>query len=220
MERFRDRAEGGRLLAERLREVIAPEDARARGLVLALPRGGVPVAVEICRALRLPMDVFIVRRLPLPGHAELAMGAIASGGVRVLNEDVVAEFGVTDDVLASVANDEERELQRQERVYRAGRPVPPVRGRTVILVDDGLATGSSMRAAVAALRLDAPARIILAAPVGARDTCEVLGEEVDRVVCLHTPEPFHAVGFWYDRFEPVDDAAIRAALKAAGTGIE
>jgi putative phosphoribosyl transferase len=215
MDRFQDREEGGRLLAERLRDVVAPPAAPGEALVLALPRGGVPVAVEICRALRLPMDVFIVRRLPLPGHPELAMGAIASGGVRVLNEDVVAEFRITDDVIASVANDEERELQRQERIYRAGRAVPPVAGRTIILVDDGLATGSSMRAAVAALRLDAPARIILAAPVGARETCEVLADEVDRVVCLRTPEPFHAVGFWYDRFEPVDDDAIRAAL--AGT---
>ena len=208
---FRDRIEAGRVLADQLREYGDRSDV----LVLALPRGGVPVAFEVAQALHAPMDVFLVRKLGVPGHEELAMGAIATGGVRVLNEDVVVGLGIPGPVIDEVAREEERELHRRERLYRDDRPPPEVRGRTVILVDDGLATGSTMRAAVAALRQQGPASIIVAVPVGAAETCAGLRREADEVVCARMPEPFHAVGLWYNDFTQTTDDEVRDMLERA-----
>jgi putative phosphoribosyl transferase len=208
---FTDRVEAGRFLASKLREYTDHPEV----LVLALPRGGVPVAFEVARALRAPLDVFLVRKLGVPGHPELAMGAIASGGVRVLNEDVVGALGISRDMIEAVAAVEEQELERRERIYRGGRPPPDVRGRTVILVDDGLATGSTMRAAVAALRQHGPDRIVVAVPVGAPDTCEEFRSEADDVVCARTPEPFYAVGLWYGDFSQTTDEEVHDLLDRA-----
>ena len=213
---FADRREAGRFLAGKLTDYADRPDV----LVLALPRGGVPVAYEVARALHAPLDVFLVRKLGLPGREELAMGAIASGGVLVLNEDVVRALRIPQDVLESVIVAEQEELERRERIYRGDRPPPDVRGRTVILVDDGLATGSTMRAAVAALRRQAPARIVVAVPIGAPETCAEFEREADDVVCAVTPQPFHAVGLWYGDFsqttdEEVHDLLERAAEEAA-----
>jgi predicted phosphoribosyltransferase len=188
--------------------------------VLALPRGGVPVAYEVARALHAPLDVFLVRKLGVPGREELAMGAIATGGVRVVNPEVVRALGLPREVLDAAAAAEQRELERRERAYRDGRPPPDVRGRTVILIDDGLATGSTMRAAVAALRKLGPARVAVAVPVASPDVCEEFGQEVDEMICARTPEPFHAVGLWYDDFtqttdEEVHDLLARAAEEQA-----
>jgi predicted phosphoribosyltransferase len=180
--------------------------------VLALPRGGVPVGAEVAKALGAPLDVFIVRKLGVPGHEELAMGAIASGGVRVLNRDVLGYARITPQQLDAVAAREERELARREAEYRGNRPPLDVRGRTVIIVDDGLATGSSMRAAVQALRAMEPKRVIVAVPVGAAQTCEEFRGIVDEIVCLRTPEPFEAVGLWYDDFTQTTDAEVHALL--------
>jgi predicted phosphoribosyltransferase len=181
-------------------------------LVLALPRGGVPVAAEVARALGAPMDVFIVRKLGLPGQEELAMGAIATGGVRVLNEALVHAVGVPADVIDEVAAREAEELSRRERLYRGDRPLPDVRGQTVILVDDGLATGASMLAAIEALRRLDPARIVVAVPTAAPDTCEALRAEVDDVICAVTPEPFYGVGQWYQDFSQTTDEEVRDLL--------
>lgn len=208
---FHDRAEAGRVLAAELQAYANRPDI----LVLALPRGGVPVAFEVARALHAPLDVFLVRKLGLPGHEELAMGAIASGGVRVLNEDVVRALQVPDEVLEAVAAEEQAELERRERIYRGERPPPEVQGHTVLLVDDGLATGSSMRAAVAALRRLGPSRIVVAVPVAARQTCEELRAEVDDIVCARTPEPFYAVGLWYEDFAQTTDAEVHELLQRA-----
>jgi putative phosphoribosyl transferase len=208
---FRDRREAGRFLARRLTAYADRPDV----LVLALPRGGVPVGYEVARALRAPLDVFLVRKLGLPGHEELAMGAIASGGVRVLNEDVVRALGIPEDVIATVAAEEQEELERRERSYRGNRPAPAVRGKTVILIDDGLATGSTMRAAVAALRRQGPARIVVAVPVGAPETCAEFQEEADEAICAQTPEPFHAVGLWYRDFSQTTDEEVRELLERA-----
>jgi putative phosphoribosyl transferase len=208
---FTDRVEAGRFLASKLSEYADHPEV----LVLALPRGGVPVAFEVARALRAPLDVFLVRKLGVPGHPELAMGAIASGGVRVLNEDVVGALGISRDVIEAVAAVEEQELERRERIYRGGRPPPDVRGRTVILVDDGLATGSTMRAAVAALRQHGPDRIVVAVPVGAPETCEEFRSEADDVVCARTPEPFYAVGLWYGDFSQTTDEEVHDLLDRA-----
>jgi predicted phosphoribosyltransferase len=208
---FTDRVEAGRFLASKLRKYTDHPEV----LVLALPRGGVPVAFEVARALRAPLDVFLVRKLGVPGHPELAMGAIASGGVRVLNDDVVGALGISRDVIEAVAAVEEQELERRERIYRGGRPPPDVRGRTVILVDDGLATGSTMRAAVAALRQHGPDRIVVAVPVGAPDTCEEFRSEADDVVCARTPEPFYAVGLWYGDFSQTTDEEVHDLLDRA-----
>src|SRR5262245_37070546 len=194
MMRYRDRADAGQALAERL----MPYADRPDVLVLALPRGGVPVAFEVARALGVPLDVFLVRKLGVPGQRELAMGALATGGVRVLNREVVEALGIPDEVVDAVAFEEEEELRRREREYRGDRPPPDVRGRVVILIDDGLATGSTMRAAVAALRRLGPARVVVAVPVGAPETCAELRGEADEVVCARTPDPFYAVGRWYD----------------------
>jgi predicted phosphoribosyltransferase len=186
-------------------------------VVLALPRGGVPVAYEVANALHVPLDVFSVRKLGVPGHPELAMGAIASGGVQVLNEDVLAWYRPSADTVDAVARVEMRELDRRERVYREGRPLVLVEGRTVILVDDGLATGSTMRAAVQAVRQLRAARVVVAAPVGAPDTCDVLRRLADDVVCVLTPDRFVAVGAWYRDFSETTDDEVRKLLNPAGS---
>jgi putative phosphoribosyl transferase len=209
--RFTNRTEAGRQLADDLKEYAGREDA----LVLALPRGGVPVAFEVARALGLPMDLFLVRKLGVPGHEELAMGAIASGGVRVLNEEVVRMFSPPEDTIARVAAQEQEELERRERAYRGGRRDLRLEGRTVILVDDGLATGSTMRAAAQAVRAQDPARIVVAVPVAAAETCDEFRGEVDEVVCTLTPEPFRAVGIWYDDFAQTTDEEVRDLLRRA-----
>jgi putative phosphoribosyl transferase len=205
---FHDRADAGRVLAGELASYAGRDDV----LVLALPRGGVPVAYEVARALGAPLDVFLVRKLGLPGHEEFAMGAIASGGIRLLNDDVIREFGVTPAEIAAVSRAEQEELERRERQYRADRPKPAVAGRTVILVDDGLATGSSMRAAVLALRQERPERVIVAVPVAAAETCDEFRGLVDDIVCAETPEPFYAVGLWYEDFSQTTDEAVRELL--------
>jgi predicted phosphoribosyltransferase len=211
--RFKDRTDAGRTLAEDLRRHGYAHQADL--LVLALPRGGVPVAFEVARALNAPLDVFIVRKLGVPGHEELAMGAIATGGVRVLNQEVVRMLQVSGDVIDQVAAVEQAELERRERDYRDGRPAPDVRGRTVILIDDGLATGSTMRAAATALRQQNPSRIVVAVPVAAEQTCDHFREEVDDVVCSVTPEPFQAVGLWYEDFSQTTDQEVRELLRQA-----
>lgn len=211
VQRFRDRTEAGRLLAERLHQYAGRNDV----LVLALPRGGVPVGLEIARALDAPLDLVIVRKLGVPGQEELAMGAIATGGVRILNEEVVRMLDLTDDVIERVAAEEERELERRERAYRGDRPPPEVRGRTVILVDDGVATGSTIRAAMAAIRSRQPARLVVAVPVAPPETCEMLREEADEVICLLTPEAFFAIGAYYDSFPQLTDDEVRRLLEQA-----
>jgi putative phosphoribosyl transferase len=208
---FRDRAEAGRLLAAKLREYANRSDV----VVLALPRGGVPVAFEVARALNAPLDVFVVRKLGVPGHEELAMGAIASGGVRVLNQDVLRALGISRGVVDLVAEREQRELLRREREYRDGRAPLDIRNRTVILVDDGLATGSSMRVAAIALKQKGPAEIIAAVPVGAPETCAEFESEVDKVVCATTPRRFRAVGEWYRDFSQTSDEEVRDLLSEA-----
>lgn len=205
---FADRAEAGRLLAGELRRFAG----RADVLVLALPRGGVPVGAEVARALGAPLDVFLVRKLGAPGQPELAMGAVASGGVRVVNTEVVTALGVPPEVIEAVTREEWLELRRREREYRGDRPPPDVRNQTVILIDDGLATGASMRAAVAALRRLDPARVVVAVPVAAADTCEMLRGQADEVVCARMPEPFRAVGWWYENFSQTTDEEVRRLL--------
>jgi putative phosphoribosyl transferase len=207
---FRDRLEAGRVLAGRLQSYAGRRDV----VVLALPRGGVPVAYEVARALGAPLDVFLVRKLGVPGHEELAMGAIATGGVRVLNQEVVRGLGIPDEVLDLVAEEEGRELERREHEYRDDRPPLDVRGRTVILIDDGLATGSTMRAAVAALRRQQPAWVVVAVPVGATETCSDFRGEADEVVCARTPDPFYAVGLWYGDFSQTSDEEVRQLLES------
>src|SRR5918992_1184701 len=210
--RFRDRAHAGKVLAERLEGYAG----RPRLLVLGLPRGGVPVAFEVAQALDAPLDVFVVGKLGVPGHEELAMGALTSGGVRVLNDDAVQGLGIDEAAIARAAAAEGTELERRERAYRGDRGPIDVAGRTVILVDDGLATGSTMRAAVHAVRALGPERLVVAVPVAARQTCEQLRAEVDELVCADTPEPFHAVGLWYDDFTQTSDDQVRDLLARAG----
>lgn len=206
--RFTDRREAGRELAKQMPRTAAPADT----LVLALPRGGVPVAYEIAQALDADLDVFLVRKLGTPGHEELAMGAIASGGVRVLNDEVVGMLGLRDDQIDAVAARELAELERREAAYRRGRSMPPIAGRTVVLVDDGLATGSTMRAAAEAVKKQKPARLIVAVPVGAAETCTAMREVADEVICARTPRPFSAVGQWYDDFSQTSDEEVNALL--------
>jgi putative phosphoribosyl transferase len=180
--------------------------------VLALPRGGVPVAYEVAKALHAPLDIFLVRKLGVPGHEELAMGAIATGGVRVLNDDVVGYLDIPADVIDAVAEIELGELERRERAYRGDRPEPEVQGKNVILIDDGLATGSTMRAAVKALREQDPARIVVAVPVSAAQTCDEYRMGVDEIICAQTPEPFMGVGMWYGDFSQTTDEEVREIL--------
>src|SRR3981189_1001487 len=210
---FRDRRDAGRLLAEKLAAYANRPDA----LVLALPRGGVPVAVEVARALGGALDVFVVRKLGVPGYEELAMGAVATGGVRVLNDQLVERLGIPEQMIDAVAARELQELARRERLYRGSRPPPDVRGRTVILVDDGLATGATMQAAIEALRQQNPARIVVAVPTASPDTCEEMKAKADDVICAITPEPFHAVGLWYQDFSQTTDEEVRALLAQRNT---
>lgn len=208
-QQFQDRREAGMELARSLEAYKGRDDA----VVLALPRGGVPVAYEVARELGVPMDVFVVRKLGVPGHQELAMGAIASGDVLVLNDDVVGWYRIPQAVIDEVARREEAELERRERAYRDGRKPAELSGRTVLLIDDGLATGSTMKAAVQAARAFKPARIVVAVPVGAPDTCRELAAIADEVICARTPEPFSAVGLWYRDFDQTSDDEVRGLLR-------
>lgn len=208
---FRNRRDAGRQLATRLREYAGREDV----VVLALPRGGVPVAYEVARALGSPLDIFLVRKLGVPGHEELAMGAIASGGTQVLNERTISYLGIPDVAIHAVAQREQRELERREHAYRGSRPRIDVAGKTVILIDDGLATGASMRAAAIALRRMDPAKIVVAVPVASEDTCAIFRREVDETVCAVTPVPFYGVGQWYLNFSQTTDEEVRDLLRRA-----
>lgn len=207
---FQDRTDAGKQLAERL----TPYANRADVMVLALPRGGVPVAYEVAKELKAPLDVVLVRKLGVPGHEELAMGAIG-WGVRVLNEDIISYLGIPDEVIDAVAAREQREFGRRERAYREDRPPPEVKDRIVILIDDGLATGSTMRAAAQSLRLQKPRRIVVAVPVSSRETCDEFRSEVDEIVCMSTPERFQGVGLWYEDFSPISDQEVREFLNRA-----
>ena len=211
-ERFRNRTDAGRQLAEKLAAYANRPDV----LVLALPRGGVPVAFELAHAFGAPLDVFLVRKLGVPGCEELAMGAVATGGVRVLNDEIVRGLGISEHEIDAVVARELRELSRRDRLYRGDRPPSDVAGRTVILVDDGLATGATMRAAVQALRQQQPGRIVAAVPTASPDTCQVLKAEADDVVCAMTPEPFFAVGHWYEDFTQTTDDEVRELLARRG----
>ena len=208
---FMDRYEAGRFLADRLSRYANRDDV----VVLGLPRGGVPVAFEVAKFLRAPLDVFLVRKLGTPGHPELAMGAIASGGVRVLNNDTIDILGISPSQIEAVVDRESRELARRDAAYRNDRSMPRVRGRTVILVDDGLATGSTMLAAVRALHTQQPERLVVAVPVGAAETCEALGAAADEVVCGVAAEQFGAVGLWYEDFSETSDDEVRELLEAS-----
>jgi predicted phosphoribosyltransferase len=208
---FRDRKEAGRRLAAELRKYAGQRDV----VVLALPRGGVPVASEVARALGAPLDVFVVRKVGVPWHEELAMGAIASGGVRLLNEELIRVYRIDPADVEMVMRREQAELERRERLYRGGRPFPDLRNKTVILVDDGLATGSTMRVAVEALRKEGPARIVVAVPVASPETCDAFRDVADDIVCAMTPEPFYAVGIWYDDFSQTTDEEVHELLASA-----
>ena len=208
---FRDRTEAGHKLAEAMREYAHRDDV----LVLALPRGGVPVGAALAEELGAPLDVFLVRKLGVPGQEELAMGAVSSGGVRVLNSEIISELGIPRETIERVTSTELRELERRDRLYRGHRPHPEVHGKTVILVDDGLATGSSMRAAVRALRLQEPERVVVAVPVAAGVTCDTMRAEADHVVCYAMPHPFYAVGQWYENFSQTSDDDVRELLERA-----
>ena len=208
---FENRAEAGRELAEKLDKYSGREDV----IVLGLPRGGVPVAYEVAKRLRAPLDVSIVRKLGVPGFEELAAGAIASGGVRVLNEDVIRSIPYADEAIEAVTVKETAELERREHIYREGRPPPELRDRIVILVDDGLATGATMRAAVKALRQRGTGKIVVAVPVGPPDTCRELEEEADETICLSTPVFFQAVGQYYEDFSQTSDEDVRELLSSA-----
>jgi putative phosphoribosyl transferase len=208
---YRDRLEAGRILATHLQAYASQSEV----IVLGLPRGGVPVAYEVALALRVPLDVFLVRKLGVPGQEELAMGAIAMGGVCILSQSLVREFNIARDEIDATIAREQAELERREREYRDGRPLPHLTGKTVILVDDGLATGASMWAAVTALRQFKPRLIVIAVPVAARETCAMFVNEVDEIVCPATPEPFHAVGLWYETFAQTTDEEVHQLLKQA-----
>lgn len=209
--RFDGRRQAGQLLAAKLLDYRGTSNL----LVLGLPRGGVPVAFEVAKALDAPLDVFVVRKLGIPAYPELAMGAVATGGVRVLNSRVISELRVSEDVIERVAAKETEELERREREYRGSRPPPRVRGATVIIVDDGLATGATMRAAVQSLRLQDPAKVIVAVPTGASRTCKALRDEADEVICLIEAEHFYSVGQWYKDFEQLTDDEVSALLEEA-----
>ena len=210
-ESFSDRKYAGRALAKRLAKLAGRSDVT----VLALPRGGTPVAYEVAKALHAPLDVLVVRKLGVPWNPEFAMGAIASGGERLIDDMLVRELGISTRDVEEVASNEAYELERRERVYRGGRPAPDLRGRTVILVDDGLATGSTMRVAVRAVRRQAPARVVVAAPVAAPEACELLRSEADEVVCAEMPDPFLGVGRWYLDFSQTSDEEVCRLLDDA-----
>lgn len=210
---FKDRADAGRFLASKLNEFANLADV----IVVGLPRGGMPVAYEVAQKLNAPLDLLVVRKLGVPGHEELAMGAIASGGVRLLNQNVLSHLGIPQDIIDLVIESELRELERREREYRKNHAPLKLRGQTVIVVDDGLATGSSMHAAVMAIRQKQPKQIIVAVPVGARDTCESFHNEVDTMaICAITPESFQSVGAWYANFAPTTDDEVRKCLDRSG----
>jgi putative phosphoribosyl transferase len=208
LRQFDDRRKAGVELVAKLRKYAGRSDL----VVLALPRGGVPVAFEVAEALDAPLDIFLVRKLGMPGHREFAMGAIASGGIRVMNEEALRWYNVSERAIDAVAQEEQRELERRELEYRRGQEAADLRGRTVILVDDGLATGSSMKAAVQAVRQQKPARVIVAVPVGAPSTCDELAQFADEVICARTPEPFSAVGIWYRDFSQTTDEEVRTLI--------
>ena len=211
LTQFRDRKEAGKLLAEQLVTYANQQNV----IVLALPRGGVPVGFEIAQALHVPLDVIVVRKLGVPGQEELAMGAIATGGIRILNKDVVQFLDISDEVIDEITTHEIQELERRERLYRGERPAYDISGRTVILVDDGIATGATMQAAVAAIKLRQPSRIIIAVPTAAPSTCDEFAVEVDELVCVIRPEPFIAVGYWYRQFSQTSDEDVRSLLEQA-----
>jgi putative phosphoribosyl transferase len=208
MRLFHDRTDAGRQLAERLSGYANRNDVVA----LALPRGGVPVAYQVASRLAVPLDVFLVRKLGVPGHVELAMGAIAPGGIEVLNHGLIADLGISPATVAGIAAAERIELERRDRVFRGGRPFPELAGKTVIVIDDGLATGATMEAAVTALRRMNPAEIVVAVPVGARETCDRFARLADHVVCLATPVSFDAVGLWYEDFSQTTDDEVKELL--------
>ncbi|WP_017656068.1 phosphoribosyltransferase [Fortiea contorta] len=208
---FKDRRIAGQLLAQELAAYANRPDVS----VLALPRGGVPVAFEIAQALNVPLDVLVVRKLGVPHQEELAMGAIASGGIRILNEQVISQLKITDEQIAKATSHEERELKRREKLYRGERPFPNLKGSTIILVDDGLATGATMWAAITAVRKQQPARIIIAVSVAAPQTCQELETQVDELVCIATPNPFYSVGLWYENFPQTTDDEVCSLLKQA-----
>jgi putative phosphoribosyl transferase len=208
MSLFRDRRDAGKVLAAQVVKAVSDPDT----VVLALPRGGVPVAFEVARALKAPLDVYVVRKLGLPGEEELAIGAIASGGVRVLNRALIAHLQVPEELIERVTVEEARELERRERLYRGDRRLIALQGRAVILVDDGLATGATMLAAVRSVRDQQPLRIIVAVPIASPSACEDIREEVDQMICVAAPEPFLAVGSWYDNFSQTSDAEVRSLL--------
>ena len=208
MRLFHDRTDAGRQLAERLGGYANRNDV----VVLGLPRGGVPVAAQVASRLAVPLDVFLVRKLGVPGHVELAMGAIAPGGIEVLNHGLIADLGISPATVAGIAAAERIELERRDRVFRGGRPFPELAGKTVIVIDDGLATGATMEAAVTALRRMNPAEIVVAVPVGARETCDRFERLADRVVCLATPASFDAVGLWYEDFSQTTDDEVKQLL--------
>ncbi len=207
--KLHDRTQAGQMLAKKLTAYAN----RADVLVLGLPRGGVPVAYEVAKALNVPLDVCIVRKFAVPSHKELAMGAIASDGVRVLNFDIISDFGISSKMIDAVAAKELRELQRRDHMYRGNRPSPDLRHRTIILVDDGIATGSTIRAAISILQLEQPAKIIVAVPVAPPDVYKELKTEVDEIVCLMTPEPFYTVELWYDNFSQTTDEEVHRLLE-------
>lgn len=208
---FQDRTEAGQKLAEKLTVYATRQDV----LVLGLPRGGVPVAYEVAKTLNAPLDIFLVRKLGVPTQPEFAMGAIASGGVRILNEKVVKNLHISEDAIARTAAQEQRELERREYAYRGDRPPLNLRDRTIILVDDGLATGATMHAAVVAIRKQHPKRIIAAVPISAPEICNEFRVEVDKIICAETPRPFFAVGIWYKNFSQTTDAEVRDLLQRA-----
>ncbi|MEQ8974650.1 MAG: phosphoribosyltransferase [Coleofasciculus sp. C1-SOL-03] len=210
---FKNRQEAGQRLASDLKEYANRPDV----IVLGLPRGGVPVAYEVARGLDAPLDVWLVRKLGAPGHEELAMGAIASGGTRILNKDVVRSLGVSEQAIDKVAAKEQQELERREKAYRGDLPPLELRDRTVLLVDDGLATGASMHAAAVALRQYDPKKIIAAVPVAAPETCQEFKVEVDEIICTETPQPFYAVGLWYNKFDQTTDQEVRDLMERAAS---
>ena len=211
-KQFRDRTEAGRLLAKRLKSTYAN---RSDVLVLGLPRGGVPVAYEVAKVLHAPLDICIVRKLGVPGNQELAMGAIATGGIMVLNEDLVASLNISPKAIAQVVTTERQELERRDHLYRGTRPVPDLSHRTVIIIDDGIATGSTLKAALSTIKQQQPERIVVAVPVASPEICQELQDEVDEVVCLLIPERLYAIGIWYNDFSPTTDAEVSNLLQQA-----